>query len=74
MIDDPVNAVMVESMIYIGHNMNLKTVAEFVENNEILNALQEMGIDYAQGYGIAHPVSLIELQNIVSSGKTKRKA
>jgi len=74
MTTDSVNAVMVESIIHIGHKMNLKTVAEFVENDEILNALQEIGIDYVQGYGIAHPIALTELQSIVSSGKTKRKA
>lgn len=73
MLTDPINAVMVESMIYIGHNMNLKTVAEFVENVDILNALQVLGIDYVQGYGIAHPIALTELQSIVSIGKTKRK-
>lgn len=74
MVTNPVNSVMVESMIYIGHNMNLKTVAEFVENHETLNALKEMGIDYAQGYGIAHPIALMELHSIVSSGKAKYKA
>ena len=74
LITDPINAVMVESMIYIGHNMKLQTVAEFVENVDILNALQEMGIDYVQGYGIAHPIAMSELQSIVSSGKAQKKA
>ena len=35
--------------------MNLKTIAEFVENDETLDALREIGVDYAQGYGIACP-------------------
>ncbi|MDH5447196.1 MAG: EAL domain-containing protein, partial [Gammaproteobacteria bacterium] len=70
MLEDPINSVMVESMIYIGHNMNLKTVAEFVENVDILNALQDMGIDFVQGYGIARPVALKELLPGISNIKS----
>ncbi len=32
--------------------MGMETIAEFVENDEILSVLQEIGVDYAQGYGI----------------------
>ena len=33
----------------------LTTVAEFVENQEILDILRELGVDYAQGYHISKP-------------------
>ena len=33
----------------------IKTIAEFVENDAILEALQRIGVDYAQGYGIEKP-------------------
>ena len=33
----------------------MKTIAEFVENENILANLQEIGVNYAQGYGIAKP-------------------
>ncbi|TAL44825.1 MAG: EAL domain-containing protein, partial [Methylovulum sp.] len=33
------------------------TVAEFVENQEILEALRHMGIDYVQGFHISMPIS-----------------
>ena len=36
-------------------NWNKKTIAEFAENDEIVTMLRGMGIDYAQGYGIAEP-------------------
>jgi len=46
---------MVESINHIGHVMEKKTIAEFVENEQILKRLREIGIDYAQGYGIERP-------------------
>jgi len=35
--------------------MELKTVAEFVENDAIKQKLEAIGIDFAQGYGIGKP-------------------
>ncbi len=55
---DHINVTMVKSIIYIGHSMGLDTVAEYVENDAVLNILKELKIDYVQGYGIAKPVPL----------------
>lgn len=52
---DPVARAMVQAIHTVGHVMGIKTVAEYVENEQILAALREIGVDYAQGYGIAHP-------------------
>ncbi len=30
----------------------MKTIAEFVENNEIIDVLKDIGVDYAQGYWV----------------------
>ena len=38
--------------------MNVETIAELVEDETILEKLREMGVDYAQGYGTAHPVPI----------------
>jgi EAL domain-containing protein (putative c-di-GMP-specific phosphodiesterase class I) len=35
--------------------MKIETIAEFVENDAILEALRGIGVDYAQGYGIERP-------------------
>lgn len=43
---------MVKSMHQVGHALGLKTIAEYVENHVILDMLEEIGVDYAQGYGI----------------------
>ena len=56
MLDDPIDKAMVEAINDIGHVMGKKTIAEFVENKEVLAALREIGVDYAQGFGVAKPV------------------
>ncbi len=61
-VHDPIDRAMVRSINDIGHIMGKKTIAEYVESDEILEILREIGIDYAQGYGIAVPRALTELQ------------
>jgi len=52
---------VVKSICEIGHFMGLEVIAEYVENNEILELLREIGVDYAQGFGIEKPHPLDEL-------------
>lgn len=49
---------MVRSINELAHFLGLSTIAEFVEDLETLETLKEIGVDYAQGYGIARPRSL----------------
>ena len=60
-ITDLNDQAVVKSINEIGHAMGKKTVAEYVENDEILQLLREMGVDYAQGYTIEKPTLLSEL-------------
>jgi len=53
---------MVKSINEIGHFMGKKTIAEYVENDGVLEKLREIGVDYAQGYGIEKPRLLDELK------------
>lgn len=55
MLDDPIDRAMVEMICRIGKVMGKQTIAEFVENDAILQALREIGVDYAQGYGVGRP-------------------
>ena len=50
-----VDRAMVESINNVGHVMGIHTIAEFAENDEIISILKEIGVDYAQGYGVAKP-------------------
>jgi len=59
---NPADYAVVKSINEIGHYMGKKTVAEYVENKEILSLLREIGVDYAQGYEISKPSLLEELR------------
>ena len=58
-VEDRTSYVMVEAIHAIGRTMGLKTIAEFVENEDIKNELIKMGIDYAQGYHFGAPTPMI---------------
>ncbi len=60
-VSDPVDLAMVKSINEIGKVLGKRTTAEFVENNEILLLLREIGVDRAQGYGISRPIPLNSL-------------
>ncbi len=47
--------VFVKAMADVARAMGIKTIAEFVENGEIIKILKEYGVDYAQGYFISKP-------------------
>lgn len=55
MVHDRIDYAMVSSINEIGQLMGIKTIAEFVENDAILEKLRELNVDYAQGYGIGRP-------------------
>ena len=56
---DPIDRMFVKSIIEIAHAMELKTVAEFVENDAILQHVTELGADYGQGFGLGRPQLLL---------------
>lgn len=58
MLEDPVDYGIVDACNRIAHAAGLATIAEFVENDDIRDALAELGVDYAQGYGIRKPMPL----------------
>lgn len=57
MKDDPLDYAIVEAINKIAHVVGLKTIAEFVEDLSTMKILENLGIDYAQGFGIARPYS-----------------
>ena len=60
--NDSVNITMVKSIVHIGQSMGLETIAEYVENDAIVNILRDLDIDYVQGYGVAQPVPIEEIK------------
>lgn len=55
MHDDLADRELVRSINQIAHVMNIKTIAECVETENVWNIARDMGIDYAQGFYIERP-------------------
>ncbi|HEX3397036.1 MAG TPA: EAL domain-containing protein, partial [Steroidobacteraceae bacterium] len=62
-LHDPIDREMVRSINEIGHLTGKQTIAEFAENQEIINMLQSLGVDYAQGYGVSQPQRVLKAAN-----------
>ncbi len=61
MLENPQDAIIVNSIINLAESLELKVIAEGVENPAILHALKDMGCDYAQGYYISKPLGAQEI-------------
>lgn len=61
LITDAMSREIVKSIDQIGRTLGLRTIAEFVETPAIFESLKQMGVDYAQGYGIETPQPLSAL-------------
>ncbi|NJC95864.1 MAG: PAS domain S-box protein [Anaerolineae bacterium] len=61
MLSSPGDLLMVEAITKIAHTLGIEVIAEHASNNEILNRLREMGVDYAQGFGIGLPAPVEEV-------------
>ena len=55
---DRVDRLMTETINQVGHLLGVRTVAEYAENDLIIEQLRRMGVDYAQGYGVHRPSPL----------------
>jgi EAL domain-containing protein (putative c-di-GMP-specific phosphodiesterase class I) len=62
---------MVRSIHSVAEAMNIKTVAEFVENEIILNELKEIGVHYGQGLHLGSPMAVKKLIESFSKLQTK---
>jgi len=59
--DDPVDRSMVEAICKVGRALGIATVAESVETAAVLGELERLGVDFVQGYYLARPRPLGEL-------------
>jgi EAL domain-containing protein (putative c-di-GMP-specific phosphodiesterase class I) len=53
--DDPLDRTVIAALTSIAEIAGKRTIAEWVEDPKMLVALYECGVDYAQGYAVAHP-------------------
>jgi len=67
MLHDEVYLAFIKSIVTLAKELNIKTIAEFVEDAEILAAVSALGIDYAQGYHISRPSAAIHVAGNVAA-------
>lgn len=65
MLDDPGGAVLVKAIVDLAHEFNLIVVAEGVEQPEMIEHLQKLGCDVAQGFHWSQPVPAGEVQEVL---------
>ena len=71
MLMDKKDAMLVRTVIDLGHNFGLTVVAEGVETKEVLDALANLGCDEAQGYFISKPQAYEILEKWYSTSAYK---
>jgi diguanylate cyclase len=70
MRENPAHAAIVRSMIELGHNLQMRVVAEGIETVEVLAELGDYGCDMAQGYLLARPMVVAQLTDwLAARGK-----
>lgn len=55
--DNPEDVAIVTTIVQLGRNLQLQTVAEGVETPQQMALLRSLGCDLAQGYGVSPPLS-----------------
>src|SRR3989339_515422 len=58
-LSDNDSKILVQTIVRFAHELNITTVAEYVENEEIFELLKEYGVDEFQGYYFGRPTDLI---------------
>jgi diguanylate cyclase (GGDEF)-like protein/PAS domain S-box-containing protein len=61
MMESEVDASIVRAINDVGHSVGARTVAEFVDSSVMAARLEEIGVDFVQGFGIAKPTGISEL-------------
>jgi len=74
MAEDEDDAVIVRSTVDLARNLNLRVVAEGVENEESWSALADMGCEVAQGYFLSKPVPADEFDRWLANWDEKAPA
>jgi diguanylate cyclase (GGDEF)-like protein len=62
MIENTAHAAIVQSIVGLGHNLSMRVVAEGIETEDVLGRLREHGCDIAQGYLLARPMPVADLE------------
>lgn len=57
--EDHMNEAMVNAMISLARTMDIRVIAEHVENESVFEVVRQMGVDFAQGFAVGRPEPLL---------------
>ena len=64
-MDDDRSRILVENMLMLGKKLNVKTCIEGVETRQMLEAVQDYGADYYQGFYFARPTTIEQVRSML---------
>lgn len=67
---EPENSKIIQTMIELGHQLNLAVVAEGIETPDQLKMLRDLGCDYGQGYLFAKPLESAGIESLLAADPT----
>jgi Amt family ammonium transporter len=70
-LQDDTSYVFIRSMTEVGHCLDMKVIAEFVESDTMFDKLRAANVDYIQGYTVGKPVSIQSLLSLDAPDKQK---
>lgn len=73
MLNDDKYMAFVKSIVTLAQNLSIKTIAEFIEDEEVMDKVRELGIDFGQGYYLGRPGAQFaqSASNTLSSGNAE---
>ena len=70
-IEDDKSYVFVRSMTEVGHCLDMKVIAEFVESDNMFEKLRMANVDFIQGYTVGKPVDIRTLAELPEEKKER---
>ena len=71
MNDDPDDKTIIHTIVQMSQNLSLRTIAEGVENEQMLTCLKDLNCDEAQGYYIARPMPIEQFKEYLLESQRK---
>ena len=73
-LSNPQSIALVRAIVSLTRDLGIGTVAEYAENVRIIERLRELGVQYAQGYGVEKPRAFKEVLNELSARESQKSA
>lgn len=73
-VQNPVSYSIVKMIVQLGHKLGITIIAEGLESKEDVQALRDIGCDFAQGYYFSKPISELALSDMIAPNKILRQS